>query len=109
MKYLKSTGVVDHLGGMPSSLINSGEQWDLPNAWPPLNHMAIMGLQQTNYPPAQDLALKLAQRWVHANYLAYTKQKQMYEKVKIQTFIISLIHVVSSIRHVPQCPSGTCP
>ncbi|KAI3642204.1 hypothetical protein MP228_011759 [Amoeboaphelidium protococcarum] len=37
-------------GGIPSSLVQSGEQWDLPNAWPPLVWILTEGL--LNLPPS---------------------------------------------------------
>ena len=33
-------------GGLPTSLVHSGQQWDFPNVWPPMEHMAIMGLHR---------------------------------------------------------------
>ena len=29
--------------GIPTTLIQSGQQWDFPNVWPPLEHMIITG------------------------------------------------------------------
>lgn len=34
--FLQSTGALDYPGGIPVSLNSSGQQWDFPNAWPPL-------------------------------------------------------------------------
>jgi len=33
---LQDLGVLDYPGGIPTSLLDSGEQWDFPNAWAPL-------------------------------------------------------------------------
>lgn len=33
---MQNVGVLNFPGGIPTSLIESGEQWDFPNAWPPL-------------------------------------------------------------------------
>lgn len=29
--------------GLPTSMKNSGQQWDFPNGWAPLQHMVIEG------------------------------------------------------------------
>ena len=41
--YLEREGVVDLPGGFPTSLVESGQQWDFPNGWAPLQHMVIEG------------------------------------------------------------------
>lgn len=35
--------MLSYKNGLPTSLARTGEQWDLPNAWPPLQHMVIAG------------------------------------------------------------------
>lgn len=37
------SGALQYPGGIPTSLKESGQQWDYPNAWPPLQHMLIEG------------------------------------------------------------------
>nr|WJO90074.1 trehalase-4 [Ceratobasidium cereale] len=32
-------------GPLPATLVNSGQQWDFPNSWPPLQYFAIKALQ----------------------------------------------------------------
>ena len=32
-----------NLGGVPTTLENSGQQWDFPNIWPPLEHIIVRG------------------------------------------------------------------
>ena len=41
---LQSSGLIRH-GGVATSLVDSEQQWDFPNAWPPLVHMGIEGLE----------------------------------------------------------------
>ena len=49
IKYLQKTLQMDNYqGGIPTTLEHSGEQWDYPNAWPPLQYIMIMGLDNTN-------------------------------------------------------------
>lgn len=43
MKYLEKTQIMVNLGGIPTTLEHSGEQWDYPNAWPPLQYIMIIG------------------------------------------------------------------
>ena len=41
--YLRKTGAIRCKGGVPTSLDESGQQWDFPNAWPPLQHILVAG------------------------------------------------------------------
>ena len=43
VKYLEKTGAMKCKGGIPTSFDNSGQQWDYPNAWPPLQHILVSG------------------------------------------------------------------
>lgn len=40
---VQGSGALDYPNGVPTSLWDSGQQWDYPNAWPPLQHMVIEG------------------------------------------------------------------
>ncbi|XP_008474907.1 trehalase isoform X4 [Diaphorina citri] len=80
MKYLEKTQIMVNLGGIPTTLEHSGEQWDYPNAWPPLQYIMIMGLHSTNDKWAQDLAYEMTERWVRANFKAFNETHAMYEK-----------------------------
>ncbi|RKP09962.1 glycoside hydrolase [Thamnocephalis sphaerospora] len=62
---------LDMPGGAPTSLIKSGQQWDFPNAWPPLEHFVVYGLLNAKTPEARDLAKQLAQRWINSNYCGW--------------------------------------
>lgn len=44
---LQGSGALQFPGGVPTSLRKSGQQWDHPNAWPPLQHMLIDGRWQS--------------------------------------------------------------
>ena len=83
--------------GVPTSLRDSHEQWDYPNAWAPLQHILVMGLFKNRglNMEAGQLAFDLAQKWVLNNYEGYRKTKEanqkknpngrgaMFEKVRI--------------------------
>ncbi|CAH1797539.1 unnamed protein product [Owenia fusiformis] len=83
IKYLKDEKVLDYPGGMPSSKIESGEQWDFPNAWPPLQQMIIEGLSNTKSSRGQYLARELAEQWVKVNWKIWKENGNMYEKYDV--------------------------
>ncbi|PNF19664.1 Trehalase [Cryptotermes secundus] len=80
MKYLQKTQIMGNLGGIPTTLEHSGEQWDYPNAWPPLQYIMIMGLDNTDDEWAKRLAFEMSERWVRSNYKAFNESGAMYEK-----------------------------
>ena len=51
-------------GGLISSTIHSGQQWDAPNGWAPLQYMTIKGLMNYGH---KRLAKEIAQRWLTLN------------------------------------------
>ncbi|KAM4566989.1 trehalase [Odontesthes bonariensis] len=83
LQYLKGSGALQFPNGVPTSLRESGQQWDYPNAWPPLQHMLIEGLSKLPSEDAKQLAFKLAQRWIKTNWLAYMKYEAMFEKYDV--------------------------
>ncbi|XP_026173726.1 trehalase [Mastacembelus armatus] len=83
VQYLKGSGALQFPNGVPTSLRESGQQWDYPNAWPPLQHMLIEGLSKLPSEEAKQLAFDLAQRWIKTNWLAYMKYEAMFEKYDV--------------------------
>ncbi|KAJ8952021.1 hypothetical protein NQ318_023462 [Aromia moschata] len=79
LRYLKSRNFL-HTGGVPTSFLRTGEQWDFPNAWSPLQHMMIVGLNNTGNKEAMDLAYKLATVWIQTNYEVFKETSAMFEK-----------------------------
>lgn len=73
-------------GGVPNTLFNTGEQWDMPNVWAPMQYLLIYGLENLQNPRASDLAFKWAQKWVQSNYVAFRKTGAMYEKYVATNF-----------------------
>uniref|UniRef100_A0A667XGQ2 Trehalase n=1 Tax=Myripristis murdjan TaxID=586833 RepID=A0A667XGQ2_9TELE len=89
VQYLKDSGALRFPNGVPTSLRESGQQWDYPNAWPPLQHMLIDGLSRLPSENAKQVAFDLAQRWIKTNWMAYVKYEAMFEKVsQTQCFIV---------------------
>ncbi|XP_056400762.1 trehalase isoform X2 [Hyla sarda] len=82
--YLETSGALSYPNGLPTSLENSSQQWDFPNAWPPLQHMVIEGLEKTQSKRAREIAFSLAQKWVKVNFDAYKKYKAMFEKYDVE-------------------------
>ncbi|XP_018521004.1 trehalase [Lates calcarifer] len=83
VQYLKGSGALQFPNGVPTSLRESGQQWDYPNAWPPSQHMLISGLSKLPSEDAKQLAFDLAQRWIKTNWLAYMKYDAMFEKYDV--------------------------
>jgi alpha,alpha-trehalase len=59
----------------------SSQQWDYPNAWPPLQAYIIQGLDRTEQEFAQQMAAKMAEVWLSTNYKGFAERSIMFEKV----------------------------
>ena len=68
-------------GGLVTTLKPSGQQWDAPNGWAPLQWMAVGGLQRYGHSP---LAREIARRWVYLNEKVYRDTGKMMEKYNVQ-------------------------
>ncbi len=66
--------------GVATSLVQSAQQWDAPNAWPPLQHMVVEALLHAGVEGAADLARDVAGRWLRSVLLAFQRTGQMHEK-----------------------------
>lgn len=82
LKYLQNKNIM-YPGGVPSTVEHTGEQWDYPNAWPPLQYIMIVGLNNTGDEVARRLAFEIAEKWVRSNYKAFKETEAMFEKVCI--------------------------
>lgn len=67
-------------GGVVTTLVASGEQWDYPNGWAPMQYIAVEGLLQYNEKP---LALEIAKRWLALNERVYREDGKMMEKYNV--------------------------
>ncbi|XP_076802688.1 trehalase-like isoform X2 [Clavelina lepadiformis] len=81
--YMQNTGVLSYPGGIPTSLEGTGQQWDFPNAWPPLVHMIIEGLESSSDAVLHEEAFKQAQKWTRTNHKAYVETNAMFEKYDV--------------------------
>ncbi|KAK6100758.1 trehalase I, putative [Brugia malayi] len=79
--YMTNMGVLAFPGGLPSSLIASGQQWDFPNAWAPTTWVVIQGLRSTGQ---HELARQIAEKWIKRNYSMWlVSGGRMFEKYNV--------------------------
>uniref|UniRef100_A0A452SZZ6 Trehalase n=1 Tax=Ursus maritimus TaxID=29073 RepID=A0A452SZZ6_URSMA len=83
LKYLEDSQILTYQYGIPTSLQNTGQQWDFPNAWAPLQDLVIRGLAKSPSPRAQEVAFQLAQNWIRTNFEVYSQKSAMFEKYDI--------------------------
>jgi neutral trehalase len=69
-------------GGVATTLVVSGQQWDHPNGWAPLQWIAVVGLK--NYNEAQ-LAAAIAKRWSCEIIDGYQTSRILVEKYNLMT------------------------
>jgi alpha,alpha-trehalase len=67
-------------GGLTTTLLHSGQQWDAPNGWAPLQWIAYRGL--LNY-GMEDLANQIKTNWTNVNLKVYTNTGKMTEKYDV--------------------------
>lgn len=68
-------------GGVVTTLVKTGEQWDAPNGWAPLEWMTIRGLARYGH---ADLAAEIARRWIALNREVYARTGKMMEKYDVE-------------------------
>ncbi len=67
-------------GGLLTTLATTGQQWDAPNGWAPLQWIAIKGLN--NY-YMFSLSKEIATRWVQLNKTVYKRTGKLMEKYNV--------------------------
>uniref|UniRef100_A0A8C5LB62 Trehalase n=1 Tax=Jaculus jaculus TaxID=51337 RepID=A0A8C5LB62_JACJA len=83
LKYLEDSKILTYQYGIPTSLQKTGQQWDFPNAWAPLQDLVIRGLARSASPGTQEVAFQLAQNWIITNFDVYSQKSAMYEKYDV--------------------------
>ena len=68
-------------GGLVTTPNHTGQQWDAPNGWAPLQWMAIKGLRNYGYTV---LANEIKERWIEINKGVYQKTFKMLEKYNVE-------------------------
>lgn len=81
--YMDAEGVLKERGGVPTSMFQTGEQWDYPNGWAPLQYFLVDALDKADSKEAKELAYKLAEKWIVTNFKAFYQSvpNHMFEKV----------------------------
>jgi alpha,alpha-trehalase len=67
-------------GGFVTTLVASGQQWDAPNGWPPLQWLAAEGVRRYG---RADLADSARARWLALNRRTYAATGKMTEKYDV--------------------------
>ena len=67
-------------GGLVTTTVQSGQQWDAPNGWAPLQWIAIEGL---NAYGKRALAQTIARRWIGRVVTAYRNTGKLMEKYNV--------------------------
>jgi alpha,alpha-trehalase len=68
-------------GGLGTTLTVTGQQWDRPNGWAPLQYLAVEGL---NAYGERDLARDIADRWLSENVQGYAAAGVLLEKYDVE-------------------------
>lgn len=68
-------------GGLATTECASGQQWDQPNGWAPLQWLAVGGLERYGH---EALAREIAQRWLATVASLYTHECKLVEKYRIR-------------------------
>ena len=88
---LDQLGVLDYPGGIPTSLKESGQQWDFPNVWAPLQWFPVMAWQHSSVQTLNEAAASIAETWLRTTYTGWVAYNHtMFEKV-IDCFIVLII------------------
>ena len=69
-------------GGLVTTLIDNGQQWDSPNGWAPLQWVAIQGLHRYGH---DDLADEITKRWLELNEKVYAASGKFVEKYNVES------------------------
>lgn len=68
-------------GGVVTTLENTGQQWDAPNGWAPLEWITVKGLANYGF---NDLAKEIAKRWMALNEKVYQHTGKLMEKYNVE-------------------------
>lgn len=78
LKYIKKNFMKS--GGLPATLNKSGQQWDYPNGWAPLQWISFKAFENYGY---KSEAAQLAQNWTALNERVYKRTGKMLEKYNV--------------------------
>ncbi|VUD56299.1 Periplasmic trehalase [Thalassocella blandensis] len=67
-------------GGVVTTLGNTGQQWDSPNGWAPLQWITVQGLRNYQH---TELASTIKQRWIKLNSDVFQRTGKLLEKYNV--------------------------
>lgn len=85
-----AAAVSSHLlapGGLNTTLAQTGQQWDRPNGWAPLQWIAAAGLQRHGH---DGLAREIARRWVDTVGATFTRTGLLFEKYDVERAAVGI-------------------
>jgi len=68
-------------GGVLTTTVQSGQQWDAPNGWAPLQWVSIRALEKQG---KKELATNVAQRWITLNQQVFGRTDKLMEKYNVE-------------------------
>jgi alpha,alpha-trehalase len=74
-------------GGLRTTTNNTGQQWDAPNGWAPLQWITYKGLMGIG--TRNRTAIKIRENWLSLNEKTYTETGKMMEKYNVEDISIS--------------------
>jgi alpha,alpha-trehalase len=84
IKFSKAKSVLEKkflkYGGLTTTLVQTGQQWDAPNGWAPLQWVSIIGLD--NYGD-KILSRKITERWYSLNKKVFLQTGKLMEKYDV--------------------------
>jgi alpha,alpha-trehalase len=98
-------------GGIVTTTLETGQQWDSPNGWAPLQWIAISGLRDYGQ---TSLAATIACRWMANVNEVYRQSGKLVEKYDVVTTgrsggggkLIELYPADADLTTAARCPSG---
>jgi alpha,alpha-trehalase len=66
--------------GLATTTVRTGQQWDAPNGWAPLQWIAVEGLNRYGH---RSLARRIAHRWIRDNVDYYERTGKLVEKYDV--------------------------
>ena len=68
-------------GGIAASSFESGQQWDWPNVWPPLQYFLAEGCAKYGGLHGIEFASQIVERFLHSSYVAWKEKGTLPEKL----------------------------
>ena len=100
LSMMNANGLLNYPGGIPASLNReSGQQWDFPNAWAPLQWFPVEAWHNSSVDELQQAASSIALTWLNTTYSGWVNYNgSMFEKVcesvhRINTYAHTHTHI----------------